>query len=63
MAVPGPVATNGSLKVTVVHGLDIIDDADTVILTGTVARENLGGEELRALRGAARGGRSLASPT
>ncbi|MER6582875.1 hypothetical protein ABT267_44850, partial [Nonomuraea sp. NPDC001023] len=49
-AEPGPVVTGGSLHVTVPHGLEIVEDADTVIVTGTGARDDVDPRVLRALR-------------
>ncbi|MEU1393461.1 MULTISPECIES: DJ-1/PfpI family protein [unclassified Nonomuraea] len=60
-AEPGPVVTGGSLHVTVTHGLEIVEDADTVIVTGTGARDDVDPRVLRALRRAAEAGRRVAS--
>lgn len=58
-AEPGPVAANGSLHVSVAHGLDAVDDADTVMVTGTGARDDIDPRVLDALRRAhARGART-----
>ncbi|MFG2819785.1 GlxA family transcriptional regulator [Kitasatospora sp. NPDC048365] len=58
---PGPLATGGSLRVSVPHGLDAVDEADTVIVTGTGAREDVDPEVLAALRRAAAAGKRIAS--
>jgi transcriptional regulator GlxA family with amidase domain len=58
---PGPVTGSGGLSVVVQHGLDIIEDADTVIVTGTGAREGAPPRVLDALRRAAAEGRRVAS--
>ncbi|MEU8034166.1 helix-turn-helix domain-containing protein [Streptomyces sp. NPDC049099] len=57
---PGPVASS-SLEITVPHGLEAIDDADTVIVTGTGAREDIDPRVLSALRRASAAGRRVAS--
>ncbi|GAA4621921.1 helix-turn-helix domain-containing protein [Actinoallomurus vinaceus] len=58
---PGPVATSSSLEITVTHGLEAIDDADTVIVTGTGAREDVDPRVLSVLRRASAAGRRVAS--
>ncbi|QES49268.1 AraC family transcriptional regulator [Streptomyces venezuelae] len=58
---PGAVATGGSLAITVPHGLEAVDGADTVIVTGTSAREDIDPRVLTALRRAAADGRRIAS--
>ncbi|MCW2917992.1 MAG: helix-turn-helix protein [Actinomycetia bacterium] len=59
-AEPGPVATTGDLTLLVSHGLDELASADTVIVPGTHARENIDPRVLSALRDAsARGGRMV----
>ncbi|MCG6498875.1 GlxA family transcriptional regulator [Kitasatospora sp. A2-31] len=58
---PGPIATGSSLEVTVPHGLEAVDDADTVIVTGTAARDDIEPVVLAALRRAAAAGRRVAS--
>lgn len=58
---PGPVDTRSSLEITVPHGLEAIDDADTVIVTGTGAREDVDPRVLSALRRASEVGRRVAS--
>ncbi|MBB5083991.1 GlxA family transcriptional regulator [Nonomuraea endophytica] len=60
-AEPGPVATNGGLHLTIPLGLDIVGGADTVIVTGTSARDDIDPRVLRALRHAAETGRRVAS--
>ena len=52
-AEPGLVEALGSLRVQVPHGLEIVDDADTVIVTGTGARDDADPRVLAALRRAA----------
>ncbi|MER7766065.1 helix-turn-helix domain-containing protein [Kitasatospora sp. NPDC096140] len=58
---PGFVATSGSLQVTVPHGLEAVDDADTVIVTGTGAREDVDPRVLAALHRASAAGKRVAS--
>ncbi|KPM54726.1 AraC family transcriptional regulator [Frankia sp. R43] len=60
-AEPGIVPAYTGPSVVVEHGLDVIDSADTVIVTGTGARAYAGERVLDALRRAAGGGRRLAS--
>ena len=50
---PGAVVTTGSIEVLVSHGLDELTDADTVVVTGTGAREDADPRALGALRRAA----------
>nr|WP_278043973.1 DJ-1/PfpI family protein [Protofrankia symbiont of Coriaria ruscifolia] len=58
---PGPVATSGSLEVAVPHGLEALDSADTVIVTGTSAREDVDPRILEALCRASAAGRRVVS--
>ncbi|GAB2862013.1 helix-turn-helix domain-containing protein [Actinocorallia aurea] len=58
---PGPVTTGGGMVVTVSHGLDAVEDADTVIVTGTAAREDTDPRVLEALVRAAGQGKRIAS--
>ena len=58
---PGVVATTGSTSVVVTHGLDALDRADTVIVTGSGRRDGFGAPVLAALRVAAAAGRRVAS--
>ncbi|MEU1288301.1 helix-turn-helix domain-containing protein [Kitasatospora sp. NPDC005856] len=60
---PGPVAGYGrtSLHVAVAHGLEAVDVADTVIVTGTAARDDFDPRILTALRRAAAAGKRVAS--
>ncbi|MFJ3922608.1 GlxA family transcriptional regulator [Streptomyces sp. NPDC090022] len=58
---PGAVATSGSLSLTVPHGLEAVEDADTVIVTGTAARDDTDPRVLAALRRAAADGKRIAS--
>ncbi|MER5933558.1 helix-turn-helix domain-containing protein [Streptomyces sp. NPDC002054] len=58
---PGPVATSGSLQVAIPHGLDAVEDADTVIVTGTGAREDVDPRVLASLRRASAAGKRVAS--
>ncbi|RKE22302.1 GlxA family transcriptional regulator [Streptomyces sp. TLI_171] len=58
---PGPVAANGSLQVAVTHGLAVVDEADTVLVTGTGAREDIDPGVLDALRRAHARGARIAS--
>ncbi|MFD9462439.1 GlxA family transcriptional regulator [Streptomyces sp. NPDC060027] len=57
---PGPVATS-SMEVTVRHGLEAVDDADTVIVTGTGARDDIEPRLLATLRHASAAGKRIAS--
>jgi transcriptional regulator GlxA family with amidase domain len=58
---PGPVASYSSAEIIVQHGLDVLDDADTVIVTGTGARDDIDPSVLAALRRAAAAGKRVAS--
>ncbi|MBS2533830.1 DJ-1/PfpI family protein [Catenulispora sp. NF23] len=58
---PGPIAGGGGLEVTVGLGLEVVAEADTVIVTGTDAREDVDIRVLSALRRAAAAGRRIAS--
>lgn len=58
---PGVIATSGSLQVTVPHGLDRVDAADTVIVTGSSARDDVDPRVLAALRRAHEAGKRVAS--
>jgi transcriptional regulator GlxA family with amidase domain len=58
---PGSVTGSIGLSVVVQHGLDVIEEADTVIVTGTGAREGAPPRVLDALRRAAAGGKRVAS--
>ncbi|MFB7906011.1 GlxA family transcriptional regulator [Kitasatospora sp. NPDC056076] len=58
---PGPIATGSSLEVTVPHGLEAVEDADTVIVTGTAARDDVDPGVLAALRRASAAGKRVAS--
>ncbi|MFF2148807.1 GlxA family transcriptional regulator [Kitasatospora sp. NPDC058190] len=58
---PGLVETLGSLQVSIPHGLDIVDTADTVIVTGTGARSDADPRVLDAVRRAAATGSRIAS--
>ncbi|WP_031065588.1 GlxA family transcriptional regulator [Streptomyces sp. NRRL WC-3742] len=58
---PGPIATSSSMVVTVPYGLEAVEDADTVIVTGTAAREEIEPAVLAALRRAAGAGKRVAS--
>lgn len=60
-AEPGAVVGTGSLDIVVPHGLDAIDDAETVIVTGTGARADADPRVLAALRDAAAAGKRIAS--
>jgi transcriptional regulator GlxA family with amidase domain len=60
-AEPGIVASTGSLDVVVPHGLDAITDADTIIVTGTGARDDTDPRVLSALRQASDQGKRIAS--
>ncbi|MFG3013742.1 GlxA family transcriptional regulator [Streptomyces cinerochromogenes] len=58
---PGAVTTSGSLQVSVPCGLRAVDDADTVIVTGTTARDDIDPHILSALRHSAAAGKRIAS--
>jgi transcriptional regulator GlxA family with amidase domain len=58
---PGPVNTLGSLRVVVPHGLEALDGADTVMVTGSGARSDADPRVLTALRAAAARGARIAS--
>ena len=58
---PGAVATRGGFDVVVNGALDLIRDADTVLVTGTGARDDIAPELLSALQAAARRGARIAS--
>jgi transcriptional regulator GlxA family with amidase domain len=58
---PGPLPTNGTLRVHVPGGLDATDRADTVIVTGTGARDCADPRVLEALRKAAERGARIVS--
>lgn len=58
---PGLIATTGSVRVIVQHGLAATRSADTLIVTGTGNRENVDGRVLDALRRAATRGKRIAS--
>ncbi|GLW09836.1 AraC family transcriptional regulator [Microtetraspora sp. NBRC 13810] len=60
-AEPGVVAGAGSLSVNVPHGLEAVERADTVMVTGTGDSEDTDPRVLAALRAAAREGRRVAS--
>lgn len=49
------------MEVTVPHGLEAVDDADTVIVTGTGARDDVEPRLLATLRHAAAAGKRIAS--
>lgn len=58
---PGLVATNSSLEIRVSSGLEIIDEADTVIVTGTSARDGIDPRVLETLRHVSAAGKRVAS--
>lgn len=58
---PGIVASTGSIEVHVPHGLEALVDADTVVVTGTGAREDPDPRVLAALRRASAEGKRIAS--
>lgn len=58
---PGPVDTLGSLQMVVPHGLDVLDEADTVMVTGSGARFDADPRVLTALRTASARGARIAS--
>ncbi|WP_042448034.1 GlxA family transcriptional regulator [Streptacidiphilus jiangxiensis] len=58
---PGLVDTLGSLQISIPHGLDVVDAADTVIVTGTGARADADARVLAALNRAASAGARIVS--
>lgn len=58
---PGTIASTGALQVLVRDGLDVIADADTVLVTGTGNRTAADTRVLAALRDAAAAGKRIAS--
>ncbi|ABW12279.1 transcriptional regulator, AraC family [Parafrankia sp. EAN1pec] len=60
-AEPGRVASTSGLDVFVSHGLDALDDAQTIIVSGTGAREHADQRVLAALRRSASRGARIAS--
>ncbi|MFF5210990.1 GlxA family transcriptional regulator [Streptosporangium sp. NPDC000396] len=58
---PGQVRTSTPLAVVIRHGLEAVEDADTVMVTGTYSRENTDPRVLSVLRRAAARGRRVAS--
>ncbi|WP_026342745.1 GlxA family transcriptional regulator [Nocardia sp. BMG111209] len=60
-ACPGPVAVNGELEVSVSQGLAAADDADTIVVTGTGARDDIDPRVLEVLRRGAAAGTRIAS--
>lgn len=60
-AEPGRVTSTGGFDVFVPHGLDRVETADTVMVTGTGAREHADPRTLAALRRAAARGARIAS--
>lgn len=58
---PGLVATSSSVTVTIPNGLEAVEDADTVIVTGTSAREDIDPRVLEMLRRASAAGTRVAS--
>ncbi|MDX6229864.1 MAG: hypothetical protein QOI76_3254 [Frankiales bacterium] len=58
---PGVVASTGSLEVVIQHGLELIDSVDTVMVTGTGAREDTDPRVLAVLRRTAEAGKRVAS--
>ncbi|GAA2435265.1 helix-turn-helix domain-containing protein [Actinomadura vinacea] len=58
---PGPVATTTDVEIMVRHGLEILDEADTIVVPGTHGWEAADPRVAEALRGAAADGRRLVS--
>ncbi|ALO07500.1 Transcriptional regulator, AraC family [Streptomyces venezuelae] len=58
---PGPVTTTGGLDLLVPHGLDAVDAADTVVLTGSGSYTDPDPRILDTLRRAAAAGKRIAS--
>jgi transcriptional regulator GlxA family with amidase domain len=59
-AEPGLVETTGGMRVKVDHGLRVAAAADTVIVTGTGARDDVDTRVLNALRRATDRGKRIA---
>jgi transcriptional regulator GlxA family with amidase domain len=60
-AQPGPVVTQGRFEVIVARSLDTIDDAESVFVTGTSARDGIDHRILAALRRAHAAGKRIVS--
>jgi transcriptional regulator GlxA family with amidase domain len=58
---PGVVASTGSVEMVIRHGLELVDSTDTVMVTGTGAREDIDARVLAVLRRAAEAGARVAS--
>lgn len=58
---PGPVDSTGSLRVLVPHGLEVLERADTVLVTGSGSRADADPRVLAALRASAGRGARIAS--
>jgi transcriptional regulator GlxA family with amidase domain len=58
---PGPVPTTGGLDLYVRHGLDVVRDADTLLVAGTGQRYAPDPRTVAALRAAAAAGKRIAS--
>ncbi|WP_109524618.1 MULTISPECIES: GlxA family transcriptional regulator [Nocardia] len=58
---PGPVTVNGGLEVRVIQGLAAAEDADTIIVTGTGARDDIDARVLEVLTRRAGAGTRIAS--
>jgi transcriptional regulator GlxA family with amidase domain len=59
--VPGPLATHTDMEIVVRHGLEVLDEADTIVVPGTYSREETDPRVFEALRRAAAEGRRLVS--
>ncbi|MFT4083220.1 MAG: helix-turn-helix domain-containing protein [Nocardioides sp.] len=60
-AEPGIVASTGSMRVVVDHGLDVLSDVETVVVTGSGRRADFDPRILDVLVDAARNGQRVAS--
>jgi transcriptional regulator GlxA family with amidase domain len=60
-AEPGILPSDGAFDLFVRHGLEAVDEADTVMVTGGMARDDVPPAVLEALRSAAAAGRRVAS--
>jgi transcriptional regulator GlxA family with amidase domain len=58
---PGPIATTSDVEIVVRNGLDILDEADTIVIPGTYSRHAIDPRVLDALRRASEDGRRLVS--
>ncbi|WP_406140843.1 GlxA family transcriptional regulator [Streptomyces sp. NBC_01089] len=59
--VPGQVVTTGGLEIAVRRGLDVVDEADTVIVAGAGLRQEFDPGTVTAVRAAAAAGKRVAA--